>query len=151
MIGLNGFFNINFPEEREMPDFTGQNGTIVIEAENVETRGNWEEISIDGKTAMLWDAERSNYSVVDEDETLRYSFTADESGTYLLAMHSGRVKSTVSDSDRFENGGDERTDTGNDAYVGVIDVETGAYVKVPTKLVTGLGGLGPKLEMGNKV
>ncbi|MEM6638068.1 MAG: hypothetical protein AAF667_19525 [Pseudomonadota bacterium] len=130
--------------------FTGKDGLLVFEAESAKTEGYWTKTNVDGERVMLWNAPKSNYGKVDEDETLSYDFTTDESGRYSFALHSGRVKSVMNGSDRYHNGvdGAERTDTGNDAYVGVVDVETGEYIKEPTKLYTGLGSADRDLKWG---
>ena len=132
----------------ESDAFQGENGTIVIEAESTEIQGYWRETIVDGETVLLWDAPSSNYSVVDPDEELSYSFVADEGGTYHIAMHSARVKSTMGNSELFEADGTARTDTGNDAYVAIFDVEAGEYLQEPTKLFTGLGGTDETLRFG---
>ncbi len=130
--------------------YAGQDGLIVLEAESAAAQGDWDARTIGGEDGLLWDADRSNYGTVDHDEKLTYRFTPDEDGTYYAALHSARVKSTMNDSDRYENGssGDERTDTGNDIYLGVKDVETGEYVQDPIKLFTGLGSSDRELKWG---
>jgi len=130
--------------------FQGEGGTIVIEAESADAKGDWRETTIDGETVMLWDAASSNYRTVDPEQALSYSFIADEDGTYYISMHSARVKSTMSASELFEDGGtgDPRTDTGNDVYVSVVDVETGEVVQEPIKLYTFLGGTDESLAFG---
>ncbi|MEM9970857.1 MAG: hypothetical protein AAF762_07135 [Pseudomonadota bacterium] len=129
--------------------FSGDNGTVILEAESASPRGDWSSRTVDGERVLLWNSDRSNYNRVEESETLRYLFKTDESGKYSIAMHSGRVKSVMNDSDRFENG-NERTDTGNDAYVGIRDAVTGEVIKVPTKLFTGLGSSDQELRWGTK-
>ncbi|MEO0623508.1 MAG: Ig-like domain-containing protein [Pseudomonadota bacterium] len=123
--------------------FIGQNGTVVIEAESAkEIVGDWSEVSFDGQTGLLWDANRSSYGSVPEGETLTYEFTVDESGTYSLGTHAARIYSTMNNSDRYEGGNPDnglRSDTGNDAYFALVEVETGEVVREPTKLYTGLG------------
>ncbi|MEM1265875.1 MAG: hypothetical protein AAGI50_07655 [Pseudomonadota bacterium] len=130
--------------------FLAQNGTIIIEAESAEAEGNWRQVNVDGETAMLWDANSSSYRNVPDGETLSYDFMTDDGGTYFLALHSGRMKSVMNGSDRYENGqnGAERTDTGNDAYISIINVETGEVVQEPTKLFTGLGSADRDLRWG---
>ena len=127
--------------------FQGENGTIVMQAESADTQGYWKETTVDGETVLLWDAPSSNYGKVDPGETLSYTFVTDEAGNYHIALHSGRVKSTMGQSELFENG-KARTDTGNDVYVAVIDVATGQAVKAPTKLFTGLGNSDRDLRFG---
>ncbi|MEM9787294.1 MAG: cadherin-like domain-containing protein [Pseudomonadota bacterium] len=129
--------------------FQGKDGTIVMQAESAEAQGNWRETTVDGETVLLWDAPSSNYNKVDPDETLSYTFVTDEAGNYHIGLHSGRVKSAMGQSELFEKDGKARTDTGNDAYVAVIDVATGEVVQKPTKLFTGLGGSDRDLRFGS--
>jgi len=119
----------------------GENGTIVIDAVSAEAGGDWRQTIVDGREVMLWDAASSNYGVVDPEQALSYSFVADETGTYYISMHSARVKSTMSASELYEDGGtgEPRTDTGNDVYVSIVDDETGEVLREPTKLFTFLG------------
>ncbi|MEL6224406.1 MAG: hypothetical protein AAFR31_17355, partial [Cyanobacteria bacterium J06627_8] len=130
--------------------FMAENGQVIIEAESAEPVGDWKTVSVDGEKGLLWDAARSSYGKVPDGQTLSYTFETDESGTYSIAMHSGRVKSTMNAGDRYENGkgGKERTDTGNDAYVSIVNAETGDVVKKPTKLFTGLGSADRDLKWG---
>ena len=132
--------------------YSGQNGTLILEAETTAMRGAWSKVNVDGEASILWNSDRSNYRSVEESETLRYTFQVDEGGVYSLAMHSARIKSVMNDSDRFENGvdGAERTDTGNDAYVALKDAVTGEVIKVATKLFTGLGASDRDLRWGTK-
>lgn len=121
--------------------FRGTDGQLVIEAESTLAAGNWARRNVDGQVAMLWDAPRSNYGRVDPNETISYDFTTDENGQYYISLHSGRIKSVMNPGDRYENGvgGEERRDTGNDIYFAIVDIDTGNYVRQPTKLFTGLG------------
>ncbi|NRB00699.1 MAG: hypothetical protein HRU32_12915 [Rhodobacteraceae bacterium] len=124
----------------------------VLEAESSVVTGYWEPVTVDGKDSLLCDALRSYYGSVPEGESLSYHFTTDETGTYSLALHSGRMKSAMNPSDRYENGvdGAERGDTGNDVYVSLIDTATGDVLKTPTKLYTGLGSADEELRWGVK-
>ncbi len=141
--------------------FIAENGTVIIEAESASPEGDWETRTVDGETVMLWDAARSSYGSVPNGETLSYKFLTDEGGNYYIALHSGRVKSTMNNSDRYEKHGQgqfkdgqngrplhERTDTGNDAYVAIVNAETGEVVRQPTKLFTGLGNSDQDLRWG---
>ncbi len=115
---------------------------MVFEAESAEPVGDWREVSFDGQTGLLWDADRSSYGRVPNGQTLTYDFVVDESGNYSFATHAARIYSTMNNGDRYENGssGKQRTDTGNDAYFSVVEVESGDVLRAPTKLFTGLGG-----------
>ncbi|MEO0532263.1 MAG: hypothetical protein AAF215_00120 [Cyanobacteria bacterium P01_A01_bin.123] len=130
--------------------FLAQNGQVVIEAESANPTGDWQKVTVGGEASLLWDAAQSSYGKVPNGQTLAYQFETDEAGTYSIAMHSGRIKSAMNASDRYENGksGPERTDTGNDAYVSIINAETGAVVQSPTKLFTGLGSSDRELKWG---
>jgi len=130
--------------------FTGENGTVIIEAESSAETGDWTERTIGGERVMLWDSETSNYNTVDPDEALIYTFSTDESGRYFIALHSTRVKSVMNDSDRFESNGEERTDTGNDIYFAVVDAATNSYVTEPIKLFTGLGNRDREFAWGTR-
>ncbi|MEM9005052.1 MAG: DUF5060 domain-containing protein [Cyanobacteria bacterium P01_F01_bin.86] len=131
--------------------FLAENGQLIFEAESAKAVGDWQQTTVDGEKSLLWDAAKSSYGKVPEGETLTYQFETDEAGTYRIALHSGRVKSVMNGSDRYENGknGQERTDTGNDAYVAIINAETGEVVQKPTKLFTGLGSADRDLKWGN--
>ncbi|MEM7770731.1 MAG: hypothetical protein AAF327_09490 [Cyanobacteria bacterium P01_A01_bin.37] len=130
--------------------FMAQDGQLVLEAESATPVGSWKSVSVDGETGLLWDAANSSYGKVPTGQTLSYAFETDESGSYNIAMHSGRIKSTMNGSDRYENGkgGKERSDTGNDAYVAIVNAETGEVVQKPTKLFTGLGSADRDLKWG---
>lgn len=136
------------PAEPASGAFQGENGTIVIQAESAEAVGSWRQSNVDGKTVLLWDAPSSNYNRVDPNEALSYKFVPDEGGTYHIGLNSGRVKSTMGQSDLFENGR-PRSDTGNDVYVSVVEVDTGKVVQAPTKLFTALGGTDRELRFGS--
>ncbi|MEO0456143.1 MAG: malectin domain-containing carbohydrate-binding protein [Cyanobacteria bacterium P01_A01_bin.114] len=127
--------------------FLGKNGQIILEAESATPTGDWKQVTVQGETSLLWDASQSSYGKVPTGQTLSYQFETDKTGTYSIAMHSGRVKSAMNASDRFENG-KERTDTGNDAYVSIVNAETGKVVQKPTKLFTGLGSSDKTLKWG---
>ncbi len=116
--------------------FRGTDGQLVIEAESADTAGYWTRRNVDNQSVLLWDAPTSNYNTVAASETLSYEFTTDETGSYHISLHSGRVKSVMNPRDLYENGvnGEHRQDTGNDIYFAVVDVETGEYVRAPTKL-----------------
>ena len=133
--------------------FAGTGGTLIIEAESATPVGHWETARMDGEDVLLWDHTQSYYGSVQDSEKLTYGFTVDESGDYYLATHAGRDYAVMNNSDRYEGGdpaNEERTDTGNDAYYGIYDVEAGEYIKVPTKLYTGLGGADEDLRWGTK-
>ncbi len=131
--------------------FIGQDGTVVIEAESAEAVGHWRQVSMDGATGLLWDAPSSSYNRVPDGQTLSYEFVVDESGNYSFATRAGRMFSTMNNSDRYEGGNPnnkQRTDTGNDAYIAVINAETGEVVQAPTKLFVGLGGADRDFKWG---
>ncbi|MEO1299027.1 MAG: hypothetical protein AAFW75_25270, partial [Cyanobacteria bacterium J06636_16] len=127
--------------------FSTKNGKLILEAESAKAVGDWKQTTVDGEKSLLWDADRSSYGKVPTGQTLSYEFRTDEGGAYNIALHSARVKSVMNASDRFENG-KERTDTGNDAYVSLINAQTGAVVQKPTKLFTGLGSSDKDLKWG---
>ncbi|MEL6311991.1 MAG: hypothetical protein AAFQ17_06460, partial [Pseudomonadota bacterium] len=129
--------------------FLGENGRIIMEAENGEASGLWKAVNVDGETGMLWDAPSSSYGRVPAGEEISFTFQTDEAGTYSLALHSARDKSVMGQSELFESDGTPRTDTGNDAYVRVTNVETGEVIVAPIKLFTGLGGSDKDLRWGN--
>ncbi|MGF1501198.1 MAG: DUF5060 domain-containing protein [Paracoccaceae bacterium] len=114
--------------------FLGENGTVVIEAESATPVGQWSEVSFDGQTGLLWDAARSSYRNVPEGETLTYEFMPDEDGTYAFATHAARIYSTMNNGDRYESGssGKQRTDTGNDAYFALIEVDNFYVLRATT-------------------
>lgn len=138
------------PSEPNDSVFLAQNGQVIIEAESTNPTGGWQQVTVEGEASLLWDAAQSSYGKVPSGQTLTYQFETDKAGTYSIALHSGRIKSAMNASDRYENGngGPERTDTGNDAYVSIINAETGAVVQPPTKLFTGLGRSDPELKWG---
>ncbi|MEM8808551.1 MAG: malectin domain-containing carbohydrate-binding protein, partial [Cyanobacteria bacterium P01_G01_bin.38] len=127
--------------------FLGKNGQIVLEAESAAPTGDWKKVTVQGETSLLWDAPQSSYGKLPSGQTLSYQFETDKAGTYSIAMHSARDKSVMNASDRFENG-KERTDTGNDAYVSIVNAKTGEVVQKPTKLFTGLGSSDKALKWG---
>ena len=127
--------------------FQAEDGQLVLEAESANLTGDWQSVTVQGEKSVLWDAARSSYGKVPEGQTLSYQFAMDESGTYSIALRSGRIKSVMNQSDRFEHG-KERTDTGNDAYVSLVNADTGEVVQQPTKLFTGLGSSDRELRWG---
>ncbi|MGK7935651.1 MAG: hypothetical protein AB4206_07585, partial [Xenococcaceae cyanobacterium] len=125
------------------PVFQAQNGQVIIEAENTWLQGEWKKVTIDGQETVLWDGERSNYSGVDNGETLSYTFKTDEAGTYHLAMNSARERNVMSEDEKW------RGDTGNDAFVSIVEADTGKVVRSPVKFVTYLGNSDRDLTWGN--
>ncbi|WP_272063403.1 CAP domain-containing protein [Oscillatoria sp. CS-180] len=130
--------------------FMAEKGQLILEAESAALTGDWTSTTVEGEKSVLWDADKSSYGKVPTGQTLSYQFETDEAGSYSIALHSGRVKDVMNDSDRYEKGssGKERTDTGNDAYVAIINAETGEVVQKPTKLFTGLGNSDQDLKWG---
>ena len=131
--------------------FQVEDGQLILEAESAAPVGDWKSTMVQGEKTLLWDAESSSYGKVPQGQTLSYEFATDEAGAYRIAMHSGRVKSVMNNSDRYEGGNPnngERSDTGNDAYVAIINAETDAVVRKPTKLFTGLGQADRELKWG---
>ncbi|MEO1537947.1 MAG: hypothetical protein AAFR73_09475 [Pseudomonadota bacterium] len=122
--------------------FYAADGLLVLEAESGEASGHWESTTIDGETAMLWDAESNSYNKVQEDETLAFEFVAEEAGTYYISVYGARVSSAM-DPD------DVRSDTGNDAYYRITNLETGEVILDPTKLYVGLGDADEELKWGD--
>ncbi|MEM9709394.1 MAG: hypothetical protein AAF871_11445 [Pseudomonadota bacterium] len=135
--------------EEGVPLYSANDGVLIFEAENFLAEGEWSEINIDGEVAMLWDNDRSNYNRVDPDEELKAAFTVDKSGTFHFAHHAGRVRDVMNNSDLRDGEGNLRGDTGNDAYFAVKNLETGEYVKDPTKFFVGLGQADEKLRWGD--
>ena len=124
--------------------YLAKNGQVVIEAENTELQGDWEKVTVDGRKSVLWDANKNSYGKVPSGQTLSYVFETDEAGQYSIAMYSARRKSAMNNvKDRG------RGDTGNDAYVAIIEEQTGKVVQSSTKLFTGLGSLDEKFKWGN--
>lgn len=128
--------------------FLANNGQVVIEAENTKLQGDWEQVTVDGEKSVLWDANQSSYGGVPKGQTLSYKFETDESGQYNIALHSARLKRAMGNSELFNNG-NPRSDTGNDAYVAVVEQSTGKVVRNPTKLFTSLGNSDGDLKWGN--
>ncbi|MEM9004225.1 MAG: DUF5060 domain-containing protein [Cyanobacteria bacterium P01_F01_bin.86] len=132
--------------------FQAEDGQLVIEAESASPVGDWKSMTIQGEKALLWDAASSSYGKVPQGQTLSYEFATDEAGAYRIAMHSGRVKSVMNNSDLYHKGNPkngERGDTGNDAFVAIINAETNEVVRKPTKLYTHLGQADRELMWGN--
>lgn len=132
--------------------FAAQNGRVVLEAESAKTVGDWQQVTVDGEKSLLWNPSKSSYNKVPQGQTLSYEFVTDEAGTYKIALHSGRDKSAMGAGDLYKNGkgGAERSDTGNDAYVSIVDAETGNVVRKPTKLYTYLANTDEELRWGSK-
>ena len=128
--------------------FLAENGQLVLEAESAELTGDWQLVTVQGETSVLWDTNKSSYGKVPVGQTLTYQFETDEAGSYRLALHSGRIKDVMNSSDRYNGAGKERTDTGNDVYVSIVNAETDAVVQKPTKLFTGLGHSDRELKWG---
>lgn len=131
--------------------FRGTNGQLVIEAESADPVGDWARRNVDGQIALLWNPTSSNYRSAEFSETLSYAFTTDQAGAYFISLHSGRIRSVMNPSDRYENGvnGEERNDTGNDIFFAIVDVETGNYLAAPQKLFTGLGDRDQEARWGD--
>ncbi|MEM9910185.1 MAG: hypothetical protein AAF922_05320 [Pseudomonadota bacterium] len=129
--------------------YFAQNGQLVVEAESGESEGNWEEISFDGETAMLWDANSSSYGRAPDNEAITFEFATEESGTYTIALHGGRMRDVMNDSDLRDGDGSLRTDTGNDVYIRITNLENAEEVVGPTKLYIGLGNSDEDLRWGS--
>lgn len=121
--------------------FFAADGRLVLEAESGSASGHWQAKMVDGEMAMLWDAETNSYNKAQDDEALSFEFVAEESGKYFIAVHGGRVASAM-DHD------DVRSDTGNDAFYRMTNLETGEVVLDPTKLFIGLGSADEELKWG---
>lgn len=121
--------------------FYSEDGVLVLEAESANASGAWESRFVDGERVMLWDAETNSYNKAQDDEALSFEFVAEESGTYFIAIHGGRVSSAM-------DAADVRNDTGNDSFVRVTNLETGEVVLDPTKLFIGLGDADEDLRWG---
>ena len=134
------------------PVFLTQNGQLIIEAESAELNGDWKTVTIGDDTSLLWDPDSSSYNTVPVGQMLTYQFQTDEAGVYNIASHSGRVKAAMGAEDRYINGvgGEERSDTGNDIYVSIINANTGSVVQTPTKLFTALGSADETLMWGTR-
>ncbi len=134
------------------PVFLTQNGQLIIEAESAELSGDWTTVTVGNETSLLWDPSSSSYNTIPEGQILTYQFETDEAGVYTIASHSGRVKAAMGAEDRYINGvgGEERSDTGNDIYVSIINADTGAVVQPPAKLFTALGSADETLKWGTR-
>ncbi len=121
--------------------YYADDGQLVLEAENGDALGHWQSRTVDGERAMLWDAETNSYNKAQDDQALSFEFVAEEAGQYFLAVHGGRIASTM-DPD------DVRSDTGNDAFYRVTNLETGEVILEPTKLFIGLGDADRDLKWG---
>ncbi|MEO1195848.1 MAG: hypothetical protein AAFX45_06725 [Pseudomonadota bacterium] len=122
--------------------FYAADGQLVLEAESGEANGHWSKVSVDGETGMLWDAEKNSYNTAQAGQELSFDFVTQEGGDYFIALHAGRFQSA-------QDPGDVRSDTGNDAWVKVTNLETGEVVLDPIKLFTGLGEADRELKWGN--
>ncbi|MEO1024663.1 MAG: hypothetical protein AAFX07_03810 [Pseudomonadota bacterium] len=122
--------------------YYAEDGRLVLEAENGDANGNWVETTVDGETAMLWDGSTNSYGQAQDGQELSFEFVTEEAGQYYIAMHAGRVKDVMSASDAA------RHDTGNDAWVRLTDLDSGAVILQPTKLFTNLGNTDEELNWG---
>lgn len=122
--------------------FLAEGGALVLEAESGAASGSWREIGMDGERGMLWDADGNSYKNADPDEALTFEFVTEEAGTYMIALHAGRVQAA-------QNAGDVRDDTGNDAWIEITDIETGEVLVEATKLFTHLGERDRELRWGD--
>lgn len=130
--------------------FFGEDGQLILEAESGEAEGNWEETTVDDETVMLWDADSSSYGSAPENEAISFDFVVDESGTYSISLHGARVRDVMNASDLLEGDGTTlRTDTGNDVYIKITDLDADEVVVEPTKLFIGLGDRNEELRWGS--
>lgn len=121
--------------------FFAEDGTLILEAESANASGDWSARNVDGERVMLWDAESNSYNNAQDDQALSFEFVAEEAGLYYIAIHGARVASSM-DAD------DVRSDTGNDSFVRVTNLETGDIIVDPTKLFIGLGSANEDLKWG---
>lgn len=121
--------------------FFAAEGQLVLEADSGAASGNWSRVSVDGEQGMLWNADGNSYQSPRDGEELSFDFVIEENGTYYIALHAGRFKSA-------QDPGDVRDDTGNDAWVKMINLETGDVVLGPIKLFTVLGESDRELRWG---
>ncbi|MEM1076460.1 MAG: hypothetical protein AAGI36_18520 [Pseudomonadota bacterium] len=129
--------------------FFGADGQLVLEAESGASEGDWEEITVDGETAMLWDADRSSYGSAPDNQAITFDFVVEETGSYSISLHGARVFDVMNDSDRYHGDGSLRTDTGNDVYIKITDADTDEVIIEPTKLYVGLGDRNEELRWGS--
>ncbi|MEM7719547.1 MAG: hypothetical protein AAF222_10100 [Pseudomonadota bacterium] len=121
--------------------FFAADGQLVLEAESGTASGHWQAKMVDGEMGMLWDAESNSYNRAQDDEALSFEFVTEEAGRYYIAVHGGRVASAMDPED-------VRSDTGNDAFYRVTNLETGEVILDPTKLFIGLGSADEELKWG---
>jgi len=121
--------------------FFADNGQLILEAESADASGNWIPRNVDSERVMLWDAESNSYNRALDEQALSFEFVAEEAGQYFVAIHGARVASTM-DPD------DVRSDTGNDSFVKVTNLETGEVIVDPTKLFISLGSRDEDLSWG---
>lgn len=124
------------------PLYQMEQGRLVLEAESSELEGNWEQVEVSGRTAVLYDGPNS-FSQKPSGQTLSYEFVADEAGIFDISLYGGRLNSAQSPGESL------RSDLGNDVYVEVIDVETGAFLLEPTKQYIQLDFSNAEYRWGN--
>lgn len=124
------------------PVFQTEQGKLIVEAESSELQGNWEEVTVAGRTVVLYDGP-NRFASKPEGQTLSYEFVTDEAGTYDISLYGGRLHRAQSPGESL------RSDLGNDVYVDVVDVETGALLVEATKQYISLGLSDGELRWGN--
>ena len=122
--------------------FQMEQGRLILEAESSELEGNWEQVEVAGRTAVLYDGPNS-FSQKPEGQALSYEFVADEAGIFDISLYGGRLNSAQSPGESL------RSDLGNDVYVEVIDVETGEFLLEPTKQYIQLDFSNAEYRWGN--
>lgn len=120
--------------------YLGENGDIVLEAENTRLQGNWKKTSLKGRSAIIYDGPNS-FRKAQRDQTLSYTFETDKQGKYSIAIHSARKKEAM---EEFAS------DLGNDIFIGIENVATGKVIQAPTKLFTYFGNANSKFRWGTK-
>jgi len=130
------------PAQTDSAVYQMQEGRLILEAESSALEGNWERISVAGRTAALYDGPNS-FSQKPEGQTLSYDFLTDEAGIYDLSIFGARLNSAQSP------GESQRSDLGNDVYVEMIDVATGGVVQSAIKQYIQLDYSNREFRWGN--
>ncbi|GFE63194.1 polysaccharide lyase [Litoreibacter roseus] len=130
--------------------FQGEGGQIVMEAESGAATGDWMRTNIGGNSALLWNPKHSSYEAAPSDQSITFDFRTDEAGIYSLAMLAARNKNTMGQADLHNSKGKARADTGNDVYVRIVDLDTGAVILQPTEFYAWLGHSNKEQVWGTK-
>ncbi|MEM7619423.1 MAG: hypothetical protein AAF228_03005 [Pseudomonadota bacterium] len=100
----------------------GNDGLVVIQAEDTQFKAPWNERKVEGRTILEWDSPTDSFT--QPQDTLEYEFTVDEAGDYFFSYYG------------YRDDTGEPDDRNNDFFISLKDSD-GNTILTPTKVFFG--------------